>query len=494
MATNIVVIVGAGITGLSIARVLSMYRNLEVHVVERNPDVGWGATKANTSIIHPGHEEDPDAHPLRARLCVEGNRIWRRWVAELDIPARWPGELMLIFNEEEAKAAENYIRLARRNGVPGVKILTGDEATKLEGSVSPSVEAALWAPTAGLISPFEAAVAMAENAAENGVRFHFEEEVREIRVRDGAVREVVTNRGRIKADLVINAAGLYADAVSRLAGVDGFEIKPRRGVYFVFSKDAPVKVDKILHPVPTPVSKGVYVVTTVDGNLMVGPSARDVNGKEESETTPEELEYVWSEASRLLARPLPRHMVIKTFAGLRPEPSTGDFIIRSYDDPLGFINVAGIRSPGLTAAPAIAFHVRNLVSELFNLEVKDKWVAERRRIERIADAGPQRRKELLARNPSYGRILCWCEEVSEAEVVEAIERMRMIGVTRLTLDGVKLRTRAMAGDCQGSFCRLRIVLLLSKLAGVEPWRVTLRGAGTEYAIGDVKVLIRGERR
>lgn len=488
-----VAIVGAGVVGASIARVLTMYEGFEVVLVEREPDVGWGVSKANTSVIHPGHEEDPREHPLRARLCVEGNRLWREWVRDLDIPARWPGELMVFSSPEEEREARRYVELARLNGVPGVRLVYGRELRALEPSVNPSALGAVYAPTAGTISPFEAVAAIVENAVENGARLLVEAEVLRVRVEGGAVRGLETTRGFVEADIVVNAAGLRADEISRSAGVEPeFRIRPRRGEYLIFDEDVPVKPARILHTVPTPVTKGVYALTTVHGNLLLGPTAEDLpyEAKDEASTTREGLERVMSEAAKLLRELPPASKLVRTFAGLRPEPPGGRWLIKAYDDPWGFVNVAGIRSPGLTAAPAIAHHVANLIAEAYGIQLRRRadWSPRRRGIERLAGRSLGEIDEMVRRNPDYGEIVCRCKMVSKAEVLEAVERIRRIGA-RPTLDGVKFRVQAGFGRCQGSFCRWRIALLIARATG-QPLHSVLVGRGP-YAIGDVKVLLRG---
>jgi len=490
----VVVIIGAGIVGASIARVLSMYENLSVYVIEREADVGWGVSKANTAILHPGHEEDPSKHPLRARLCVEGNRLWRSWVKELDIPSKFPGELMLFFSEDEGRRARDYLRLAKLNGVPEVRIIDSPEEVKLlEPNVSKDVLGCVWAATAGQINPIQAVIALIENSVDNGVKLLTETAVRDIKVEDGVIKGVVTNRGFLRANIVINAAGLHADEVSRLVGINEFTIRPRRGVYYVFDPNAEPKVRRILHPVPTPISKGVYVVTTTEGNLMIGPSAKDLpmDHKERTETTYEELNYVWREASRLVSKLPPKSLIIRTFAGLRPEPSTGDFIIKAYSNPWGFINVAGMRSPGLTAAPAIAYYVRDLLRDELGLRLRRKstWIRFRVGIKRVRDMSWSEVRDAVTKNTLYGWIVCRDEVVSAAEVIEAVRRILRIGA-RVTLDGIKFRTWSMMGRCQGNFCRLRIIKLVSDYLGIEPTEVSKSGLGSEYVIGDIKKLWR----
>lgn len=483
-----VAIIGAGIVGSSIARVLSRYRNLVVYLLEREVDVGWGASKANTGLIHPGYGEDPDEHPLRARLCAAGNRIWRRWARELDVRLRWPGELALAFVRKDLDAIRRFITLGYRNRVPGLRLLDRDELESFEPNVSGEALGALWAPSCGQILPWEAVTALIENASANGVKLNLETEVRDIKIEGWRVKGVETNRGFLSADIVINASGINADTVSRMAGIDHFSIHPRKGEYILFRGDSSPKVVRVLHRVPVHDTKGVYVTTTIEGNLMIGPNVQDLPGelKGDKATSIEGLDSIWMEAEKLVKRLPPRDEVLRVFAGLRAEPSWGDFIIEAYDEAWGFINVAGIRSPGLTSAPAIAYYVRDLIGDRLGirLEMKDKgeWTPYRRGILRAADASWRRLGRLIDGNPGYGKIICKCRMVSEAEVVEAVRRGAR------TLDGVKYRTGAMTGDCQGSFCRIRIGMILARELGIPLWEVTLQGGGTEYGLGDVKVL------
>ncbi|MEM2617817.1 MAG: FAD-dependent oxidoreductase, partial [Thermofilaceae archaeon] len=352
---------------------------------------------------------------------------------------------------------------------------------------------AVYAPTAGTISPFEAVVAIVENAVENGVRLLTETEVERVVVEGGGVKGVETSRGFIEADVVVNAAGLYADEISRSAGVEeGFRIRPRRGEYVIFDENVPLKPLRVLHTVPTPVTKGVYALTTVHGNLLLGPTAEDLpyEAKEDTSTTAGGVELVLREASRLLRELPPRSRVIRTFAGLRPEPPGGEWLIRAYEDPWGFVNVAGIRSPGLTAAPAIARYVVELIAKTYDVELRRKrrWNPRRRGITRVAGRSLEEIDALARENPDYGEIVCGCRMVSKAEILEAVERIRRIGA-RVTLDGIKFRAYAGLGRCQGSFCRWRIALIVSELTG-QPLHAVPVATGP-YGYGDVKALLRG---
>jgi len=470
-----------------------MYENFDVILVDRDPDVGWGTSKANTAIIHPGHEEVPEKHPIRAKLCKRGNEIWRKWTKELDIPVRWPGELMIFTNDEEEERARKYIDLAKANGIPGVRIVYEEELKKMEPHINPSAIGAIYAPTAGTISPFEAVIAIVENAVANGVKLLTETEVRKVKVRDKKVVGIETNRGFIEADIVINAAGLYADKISHSAGVEpDFYIRPRRGEYYLFDEDVDIKPNKILHTTPTPITKGVYVITTVHGNLMIGPTAEDLplEAKEETSTSTKGLEYVWREAKKIFKELPPRSKVIRTFAGLRPEPPGGHWLLKAYEEPWGFVNAAGIRSPGFTSAPAIAEYILEQMVNVFDIDLvrKKRWNPYRKDITRLKGKTLSEIDELIKKNPDYGEILCYCKMVSKAEVIEAIERMKKIGIKTITVDGVKFRTYAGMGMCQGSFCRWRIALLISQYTNTPLDKVLVKKA--TYGIGDVKVLLK----
>lgn len=491
-----VVIIGAGITGSSVARGLSKYENLDVVLLEKEIDVGWGATKANTGIIHPGHEDDPEKYPIRAELCAEGNRLWREWSEELDIPVKWPGELMLAYNDEELETCKKYIEIGKKNGVNDLRIVDRGELKELEPMVSDEAKYALYAPSAGVVEPWEAVIGVAENAVDNGVEIHLDTEVKDIIVNDGEVESVVTDKGDIEANIVINAAGLFADEISSMAGIDEFDIKPRKGQYYLFDEDVKEKPEKIIHPTPTEKTKGVYAVQSVEGNLMLGPTAEDLGKdcKDERSTSEYGLEFIWKHSKDLL-RELPgKDRISKTFAGLRPEPPDGKYIIKSYEDVFGFVNAAGIRSPGLASAPATANMVRDILKEDLGIDLirKSNWNPKRVGITRFSEQSKERKEELIQENQNYGKIVCMCKEVTKAEILEAVSRMKRFG-DEISLDSIKFRTLALFGFCQGSYCRAKIVEILSEELDKPMWEINTRRKGTEYGIGDVKVL-QGKKR
>lgn len=487
-----IVVIGGGIVGASIARTLSKYENILVHIVEKEVDVGWGATKANTGIIHPGHEDDPAVHPLRAKFCVKGNQLWKRWAEELDIPTTWPGELMIIRNDSEYEVLEKYLKIGKQNGVTDLRIIDKEEILELEPNINPSAIAGLWAPTAGLIEPWEAVIGLVENAVDNGVIVHLNTLVTDIVVQNNSIKGIETDKGMIRADIVINAAGLFADSISKYAGIDDVSIHPRKGEYYLFDKDVEPSVERIVHRAPTEQSKGVYAVRTVEGNLMLGPTAEDLcdDAKDDRATSQNGLDYVWNNASDLVKDIPSKAMVSKIFAGLRPEPPGGRYVIKAYDEPRGFINVAGMRSPGLTAAPAIAEHVvQDLMGKQYGVDLVEKkdWNPQRTRIQRFSALDKQQQNSLIKKDHRYGNVVCMCNEVTEGEIIEAISRMKKLG-THVCLDSIKFRTVAMFGFCQGSFCRSRIARILSRELEIPLWKVTQMGADTEYGIGDIKSL------
>ncbi len=486
-----IAIIGAGISGMSIARVLSRYA-LDIHVIEREPDVGWGVSKANTALIHGGYDDDPEKYPVRARLCIRGNRMWHQWVKELQIPHVWNGALIIAKRDEDFEELEILLERGRKNGVPEMRIIGKDETRAMEPHVADEAIGALWVPIVGQIGPIPAVIAIAENAVDNGVKMHLNSEVREIE-HTGKEWVIKTSREEIRADYVINASGLFADSISSMAGFDDFTITPRRGEYWLFDDFISPKPNHVLFPTPTKISKGVVVTTEISGHLMIGPNAQNlgIDEKENTSNTREGLQEVWKKASEIWPELPPKSKVIRTFAGLRPEPPGGDFIIRHEDS--GFINVAGIRSPGLTSAPAIAEEVREILQSL-GVEMKEKhdWNPVRREITHFFMAPPDKINEMVKENPAYGKIVCRCNNVSEGDILEAIERMKKIGVSVPSVDSVKFRTKASTGTCQGSFCRPRIVQILAREYGVPMWKVTLKGPGSEIGIGDIKTLVRGD--
>jgi len=463
-----VAIIGGGVVGAAIGRELSRYK-LAVGLFEKERELAFGVSKSNSGIIHPGLQHSPRL--LKARLCVRGNALTRRLAGELCIDFKEVGELIVAFNEEEAARLLEIKKDGHCLRVPGLKIVDRIWLKDNEPNLSDKAIAALYAPTAGIISPYRLVYDLAENAARNGVEIHIGTKVENILpTRPGF--EIATTGGTFRARFVVNAAGLYADEVSRMAGSDTFKIRPRKGEEFLLDKKDEDLTNHILFPLPSKTSKGILITRTSDGNPMIGPTAEDIYDKEDMSTTDAGLVKALEGAKRLVPS-VDENDIIAYFAGLRPVAGD-DFIIRHEDKIPGFVNVAGIQSPGLTAAPAIALMAAGILKDN-GLETKRKLTfhKHRKRDLHLFAIPLKETKRLIAKDAGYGDIVCRCEMVSAREVRDAIAR----GAG--TMDGIKFRTRAQAGRCHGSFCTTRLMKILSEETGTPLVNVTKRGIGSE---------------
>ncbi|EAX47274.1 FAD dependent oxidoreductase [Thermosinus carboxydivorans Nor1] len=454
-----VVIIGGGIVGAAIARELARFE-LDTVLVERHPDVAMGTSKANSGILHAGFDAQPGT--LKAKLNVRGNDLYRRLQEELDLEIKWTGSLVIAHDAEGMQTIHELLDRGRANGVPGLAILDREAVLAREPKLTKDVVGALWAPTAGVICPFGAAIAMAENAVQNGVHVITECPVYKIEAEGGRIKGVHTGRGFISAKFVVNAAGVQADDLSRSAGDESFSIRARKGEYILFDKTVGKWVNSIIFPTPSKVSKGILVAPTVHGNLFIGPNAREVDDRADLSTTSQGLAEIINGA-RQLVPDLPLHAAITQFAGLRAAADGGDFIIRPSATVRGLVHAAGIQSPGLTAAPAIAEKVVDILREEgLNLRPKASFNPIKPRRIRFNELTRDQQRELVARNPLYGRVICRCETVTEGEIVAAIHAP----CGARTVDGVKRRTRAGMGRCQGGFCGPRVVAILARELGI----------------------------
>lgn len=450
-----VVIIGAGVVGASVARELSKYK-LKTLVVDRENDVGNVTSMANSAIVHSGY--DPKPGTKKAFHNVRGNKLYDQIAKDLDVEFKRIGSLTCAINEEELEVIEHYLPRSEENGVE-VKLLNKEETKALEPFISDNVIASLYAPSAGIINPFELTVALMENAMDNGVELRLNTEVIDIeKTNNGYV--VKTNNGEIETRVVINSAGLYSDKVARMLGIETFEIKPRKGEYFVLDHFKQPFVSHVIFPTPTAKGKGILVTPTTHGNYLVGPSSEWVDDKEDLSTDKLTLDAVRSKSSTLVSN-IPFQYMIRQFSGLRATGSTGDFIIENHD---GFVVLGGIESPGLASAPSIALEVVSLVGETLKLEETNTFNPTRRKVNRLASMSEEERNELIKKDSSYGRIVCRCESISEGEVVDAIRRNA--GAT--TIKGVKKRCRPGFGKCQGGFCEPLIMEILSRELNKDP--------------------------
>ncbi|MGB4338691.1 MAG: NAD(P)/FAD-dependent oxidoreductase [Bacillota bacterium] len=475
-----VVVIGAGVVGNAIARELARY-DVSVVLLEREADVAWGTTKANTALVHAGYDAEPGTN--KARFNVTGNAMYPRICAELGVQFQNTGSLVVATSPDQVDHLRELLERGRANGVPGLEIIGRERIVELEPNISPEAIAALWAPTAGITGPWELAIAYAENAVENGVKLMLSSPVTAIDVEGGRAVRVHTPGASIAARFVVNAAGLFADEVARMVGQTDFEIVPRKGEYYLLDKRAGHLARRPLFPVPTAHSKGIVVTPTVDGNLLVGPNSYIVDSKADLDTTGCGLDEVLAGAGRLVPG-IPVRDNITNFAGLRATASPGnDFVIGPAPGVPNFINAAGIQSPGLTAAPAIALEIVRLLGEAgLALAPKADFNPIRPRPARFAEMTDDERAEAAACDPRWGHIVCRCESVTEGEIVEALHR----SVPCTTVDGVKFRTRAGSGRCQGGFCGPRVVAIISRELGIPADEVTKKGGASRILVGPSK--------
>ncbi|TFH37159.1 MAG: FAD/NAD(P)-binding oxidoreductase [Dehalococcoidia bacterium] len=475
-----VAIIGGGVVGAAVAYQLSRY-GLRAALFEKEEELSFGVSKANSGIIHPGTQNAP--HSLKGRLCVEGNLLIRRLSEPLALDFKEVGELIVAFDEAEVARLWEMKQDAEMLGVPGLEIVSRDWLRDNEPNLNGDAIAALYAPTAGIISPYRFVYALAESAALNGVELHTSTAVQQIdRVSGGDPASgcrfaLHTTGGEHLSRFVVNCGGLSADDISAMVGVRDFRISPRKGEEYILDKKRRYLTRHLLFPVPTPESKGILVTRTADGNPMIGPTAYDVNDKADLSTTDEGLRLVLGVAQKLVPA-IDRGDIIAYFAGLRPAAGE-DFVIRREEKVPGFVNVAGIQSPGLTAALAIGRYVTSLLAD-GGLHLP------RKKGRRKQAHGPvhlfsiplNAATRLVHEDPDWGDIVCRCETVSLHEVKQAISA----GAT--TLDGVKFRTRAGAGRCHGSFCTCRVMRVLAEQTGRPITAVSKRGKGSELIAED----------
>lgn len=473
-----ITIIGAGITGGFIARELSRY-DLKVLVLEKENDIANGTTKANSAIAHAGYDTEPNS--MKAKLNVEGNKMFDYICEELDVPFKRIGSLVVAFSDEEKVTINELYKRGVTNNVPGLRILDRDELLQKEPNLSESAVEALYAPTAGIMGPWELAIGLMENAMENGVELLLNSEVINIDKLDSGYK-VYTKDKEIKTRYVVNCAGVYADKIHNMVASPTFTITPRRGQYFLLDKTAGDFVNSVVFQCPTKVSKGVVVLPTAHGNLLVGPDAELIEDKSNVETTDDRLNYVRSTAKKTSEK-IPFNQVITSFSGLRASPNTGDFIIQEVEEAKGFIDVAGIESPGLSASPAIGKYVVELLKKIDgNFKEDNTFNPTRRKMIHFMSLSQEEKHEIIKKDPRYGRIICRCENITEGEIVDAIHRKA--GAT--TVDGIKRRVRPGSGRCQGGFCQPRVIEILARELDKDITEIVKDRLNTNIATGETK--------
>ena len=469
-----IIIIGAGVSGSAIARELSRYK-AKILVLEKEEDVCSGTSKANSAIVHGGFDAEPGT--LKAMLNVRGSEKMETLSRELDFHYDRCGSLVLCMSEEDRPQLQKLYEKGIANGVRGLEIIDAGTLREMEPGVSDEAVAALWAPTGAIVCPFGLNIALAENAAANGAAFLFNTEVLGLeKVEEGWL--VHTSQGDFLSRAVINAAGVHAGEIHNLISEEKMTIINRRGDYYLLDKTASC-VSHTIFTLPNKLGKGVLVSPTVHGNTIVGPTAIDVPDSENTATTAEGLAQVGQKASYMIKN-LPLRQVITSFAGLRAHNPQGDFVIGQTAP--GFVDVAGIESPGLSACPAIGEYVAELLRDMLKLTEKENFIATRKGIVNPAKLPLEERNALIRENPAYGQIICRCEQVSEGEILDAIHRP--LGAK--SLDGVKRRVRAGMGRCQGGFCAPRVMEILARELGIDQLEVTKAGPGSELLVGKTK--------
>lgn len=461
-----VIIIGAGVIGTSVARELSRYK-LKILLLDKENDVSCGASKANSGIIHGGY--DAKAGTVKSRFVRRGNRQFRRLENELHFGYEECGSLVLAFDDSQVEKLEDLYKNGLKNGVDDLKILSKEEVFEFEPNINKEVKKALYCPSAGIASPYEYAIALAENAIQNGVELKLKNEVSSIE-KENDIFIIKTKDNTFEGKYVINCAGVYSDIIASLLSVDNFKITPRRGEYVLLNKDEGKRVNRVLFQTPTEKGKGILVTKTVHGNLMLGPNAQEVGDKEQVGTDLENLEYIVKTARKTLPD-FDIRKTLRSFAGLRATSDRHDFIVEE-SSVAGFINVGGIESPGLTSSPAIAEYVVEILKEI-GLATLDN-----------EDFNPERMPLIIRKTDSFDgeiddedsrkNIICRCEKVTEAEIKDALHR----GIKIDSLDAVKRRTRAGMGLCQGNFCGPRVAKIIAQESNIPLENVTPRGKGS----------------
>ena len=460
-----VTVIGAGVVGGLVARSLSKYK-LKICILESENDVAMGATKANSAIVHAGF--DAKEGSLKAKLNVQGNRMMEAVCKELGVKYINNGSLVVGFNDEDRAVLEDLLKRGITNGVEGLRIVEKDELHEMEPNLSDDIICALHAPTGGIVCPYTLAIAAVGNAMDNGAELKCNFKVTAIEATDDGYK-VSSETDSVNTRYVINCAGVYSDEIAKLVGDNSFDVHPRRGEYMLLDRECGNTVSHTIFRTPSKMGKGILVTPTVHNNLLLGPTSYDMTDKEDKDTTAIGFDAIVNSTKETL-KTAPINKTITSFCGLRSVGSTGDFIINS---PVkGFINAAGIESPGLTSSPAIAEYIEDMLkADGLELEADPDYNPCRKPYYAFQEASAEEKKEIIKKNPAYGKIVCRCEGITEGEIIEAIRR----NPKPRDLDGIKRRTRAQMGRCQGGFCGPYVTEILAKELGVPYESITKFG-------------------
>lgn len=473
-----VAVIGAGVVGASIFRELTSY-NVKTVIIEKENDVSMGTSKANSAIVHAGY--DPENGTQMAKLNVEGSQMFEKICSELSVPYKKNGSLIIGFDDDDMQEINRLYENGTKNKVAGLKVLNSEEARKLEPNLSEDVKGALLAASGAIVGPFELTIALVENGLDNGGDIKLSAEVSKIEKTEKGFRISFKNGESVEAEYVINAAGLFADKIHNMIAEPSFEIHPRRGEYYVMDKSQGKLFSHTIFQCPSKKGKGVLVTPTVHGNLLVGPSSEDIDDVENMKTTLSGLDDVRRIAERT-TKVINYREEIRNFSGLRAMSDRDDFIIEETKDVPNFFDVAGIKSPGLSSAPAIAVHVVKMLQDKGLSQEENKSFNPIRKQTHFMELSEQEKDELIKKDPSFGRIICRCESITEGEILECIHRT--LGAT--TVDGVKRRCRPGMGRCQGGFCGPRVQEILSRELNKDITDIVQERSGSYILTGKTK--------
>lgn len=478
MKTDVVVI-GAGAVGCAIARELSKY-NVDVLVVDMRDDVGGNASKSNSAIIHSGYDAAPGT--LESQLVVAANPMYDQLCSDLEIPFRRIGAVLPAITDEQFARLPEIKEKAFKNHVYDVEYLSKEQMLEKEPELNPEVKGGLFIPRESIIDPFILVQALAENANENGVDFMLNTKVTDIKVENGAIKSVETTNGSIETTYVVNAAALYCDEIAAMVGKADYKVVPRRGQFYILDKNTSCKVRNIVLPIPTKVTKGKLMCPTIHGNMLIGPTAEDLDDKTDTSTTTEGLASIIADVSKMIPNVNPADTITQ-YSGLRPNRKPEGLHVDVYDDLAGYVNLSGVRSTGLTLSVSMGKYVAEKLKEIgLDLTLKDNFKTTRKAIPIFHEMSKEEQEALIAKNPKYGTIVCRCQTITEGEILDAIHRP--LGAR--SVDAVKRRVTAGMGRCQGGFCGPKVIEILARELNIPTEQVNKDLAGSYMVVGKNK--------
>ena len=474
-----VLVIGAGAVGCAIARELTKYQ-VKVTVVDKNEDVGGDASKSNSAIIHTGYDASPGT--LESELVVAANPMYDQLVKEMDVPFARIGGILPAFTDEQFEKLPSLKEKAFKNRVYDVEYLTGEELLEMEPNLNPEVKAGLYIPRESIIDPFLLVVAYAECAQQNGASFLLGTKVTGIKVEDGKVVGAETTAGDIEAKYIINAAGLYCDEIAEMVGKNDYYVNPRKGQFYILDKNTSCKVNHIVLPIPTKLTKGKLMCPTIHGNMLVGPTAEDLTDKCDKSTNAEGLASIEADVRRLIPNVNLRDTITQ-YSGLRPNRNPEGLHVDTYEDVQNYVNLSGVRSTGLTLSAAMGKYVaQTLIGLGMPAEFNPHFDPIRKGIPRFHEMSREEQDALIRENPLYGRVICRCETITEGEIVDAIHRP----IPARSMDAVKRRLRAGMGRCQGGFCGPKVIEIISRELGIPVEEINKHQPGSYMVTGKVR--------